>query len=54
MGMLDGALRIMPSWELAFWGHTVPLEVFLPAVVFPGSDLHALAVVSGLGTQNHR
>ncbi|MFZ0248609.1 MAG: cytochrome bc complex cytochrome b subunit [Acidimicrobiales bacterium] len=35
MGMLDGALRIMPSWELAFWGHTVPLEVFLPAVVFP-------------------
>ena len=36
MGWLDGALRIMPSWELAFWGHTVPLEVFLPAVVFPG------------------
>src|SRR5580692_498639 len=35
-GMLDGALRIMPSWELAFWGHTVPLEVFLPAVIFPG------------------
>jgi ubiquinol-cytochrome c reductase cytochrome b subunit len=36
MGWLDGALRIMPSWELAFWGHTVPLEVVLPAVVFPG------------------
>jgi ubiquinol-cytochrome c reductase cytochrome b subunit len=36
MGWLDGALRIMPSWELAFWGHTGPLEVFLPAVVFPG------------------
>ena len=36
MGWLDGALRIMPSWELAFWGHTIPLEVFLPAVVFPG------------------
>jgi ubiquinol-cytochrome c reductase cytochrome b subunit len=35
MGMLDGALRIMPSWEFAGWGHTVPLEVFLPAVVFP-------------------
>ena len=30
------ALRIMPSWELAIWGHTIPLEVFLPAVVFPG------------------
>jgi ubiquinol-cytochrome c reductase cytochrome b subunit len=36
MGWLDGALRIMPSWEFAGDGHTVPLEVFLPAVVFPG------------------
>ena len=36
MGWLDGALRIMPSWELAGLGHTIPLEVFLPAVVFPG------------------
>jgi ubiquinol-cytochrome c reductase cytochrome b subunit len=35
MGMLDGALRIMPSWEFAGVGHTVPLEVFLPAVLFP-------------------
>ena len=46
MGWLDGALRIMPSWELAFWGHTVPLEVFLPAVVFPGlifTICHAVA-----------
>jgi ubiquinol-cytochrome c reductase cytochrome b subunit len=36
MGWLDGALRIMPSWEFTGVGHTVPLEVFLPAVVFPG------------------
>jgi len=36
MGWLDGALRIMPAWEFAGWGHTVPLEVFLPAVIFPG------------------
>jgi ubiquinol-cytochrome c reductase cytochrome b subunit len=36
MGWLDGALRIMPSWELTAFGHTVPFEVFLPAVVFPG------------------
>ncbi len=36
MGWLDGALRIMPSWEWVGWGHTLPLEVFLPAVVFPG------------------
>jgi ubiquinol-cytochrome c reductase cytochrome b subunit len=26
----------MPSWEFAGFGHTVPLEVFLPAVIFPG------------------
>ena len=36
MGWLDGALRIMPSWEFAAFGHTIPFEVFLPAVVFPG------------------
>jgi ubiquinol-cytochrome c reductase cytochrome b subunit len=36
MGWLDGALRIMPSWEWVGWGHTIPLEIFLPAIVFAG------------------
>ena len=36
MGWLDGALRVMPSWEFTGWGHTIPWEVFLPAVIFPG------------------
>src|SRR5665647_1278927 len=36
MGWLDGTLRIMPSWEFVGWGHTIPLEVLLPAVIFPG------------------
>jgi ubiquinol-cytochrome c reductase cytochrome b subunit len=36
MGWLDGALRIMPSWETAVAGHTIPWVVFLPSVVFPG------------------
>lgn len=36
MGWLDGALRIMPSWQWTGWGHTVPWEVFFPAIVFPG------------------
>ena len=36
MGWLDGALRIMPSWEFAGFGHTIPFVVFLPAIVFPG------------------
>ena len=36
MGWLDGALRIMPSWEWTGWGHTLPWEVFFPAVILPG------------------
>jgi ubiquinol-cytochrome c reductase cytochrome b subunit len=36
MGWTDGALRIMPAWELTAFGHTFPLEVFLPALIFPG------------------
>jgi len=36
MGWLDGALRIMPSWEFTGFGHTIPLMITLPAVIFPG------------------
>jgi len=36
MGFLDGALRIWPSWTFHSFGYTIPLEVFIPAVVFPG------------------
>jgi ubiquinol-cytochrome c reductase cytochrome b subunit len=36
MGFLDGALRIFPSWEFTGFGHTWPLNVFIPAVLFPG------------------
>jgi ubiquinol-cytochrome c reductase cytochrome b subunit len=36
MGFLDGALRIFPSWEFTGFGHTWPLEIFIPAVLFPG------------------
>ena len=39
MGWLDGALRIMPSWEWTGWGHTIPLEVFLPGGDLPGPHL---------------
>ena len=46
MGWLDGALRIMPSWEWIGWGHTIPLEVFLPAVLFPGLIVQLLLSVA--------
>ncbi len=35
MGWLDGALRVMPSWELHLPGHMIP-NVFFPAVLLPG------------------
>ncbi len=36
MGFLDGALRIFPAWSFHSFGHTIPLEVTIPAVIFPG------------------
>ena len=36
MGWLDGALRIWPSWTFHSWGHTIPWETFIPAVLVPG------------------
>ncbi|MDA8196767.1 MAG: ubiquinol-cytochrome c reductase cytochrome b subunit [Actinomycetota bacterium] len=35
MGWLDGALRLMPSWEIQAFGHMIP-NVFFPAVLLPG------------------
>ena len=36
MGFLDGALRIMPGWELPFGGGVLVLDVLIPAVIVPG------------------
>jgi ubiquinol-cytochrome c reductase cytochrome b subunit len=33
MGMLEGALRVMPSWQTVIWGHTLAWNVFIPALV---------------------
>jgi ubiquinol-cytochrome c reductase cytochrome b subunit len=33
MGMLEGALRVMPAWQWAPWGHTFAFNVFIPALV---------------------
>jgi ubiquinol-cytochrome c reductase cytochrome b subunit len=35
MGWLDGALRVMPSWEIVGFGHMVP-NAFFPGVLLPG------------------
>jgi len=35
MGWLDGALRVMPAWEIHFPGHMIP-TIFFPAILLPG------------------
>ncbi|HVT70166.1 MAG TPA: ubiquinol-cytochrome c reductase cytochrome b subunit [Trebonia sp.] len=32
MGLLEGALRMMPSWEINFLGHTLSLSVLIPGL----------------------
>src|ERR1700728_3809588 len=44
MGVLEGALRIMPPWEITFLGHSLSLGVFIPfavplGIVFRGAAL---------------
>jgi ubiquinol-cytochrome c reductase cytochrome b subunit len=43
MGWLDGALRLMPSWEVVGFGHMIP-NVFFPAVLLPGLTFTALSL----------
>jgi ubiquinol-cytochrome c reductase cytochrome b subunit len=33
MGVLEGALRIMPNWQWVVFGHTFAFNVFIPALV---------------------
>jgi ubiquinol-cytochrome c reductase cytochrome b subunit len=44
MGMLEGALRVMPAWQWVIFGHTFAFNVFIPALlplglVFTGAAL---------------
>ncbi len=43
MGMAEGLIRAMPSWEINVAGHTLQLGVFIPLVLF-GLVLVAIAV----------
>jgi ubiquinol-cytochrome c reductase cytochrome b subunit len=43
MGFLDGALRIMPAWQLSIAGHPLELAVLVPAVLLPGAFFTLLA-----------
>jgi ubiquinol-cytochrome c reductase cytochrome b subunit len=43
MGWLEGSLRMMPAWEINAWGHTVPMNVLVPALGVPGLLFTGLA-----------
>ena len=43
MGFIDGALRIMPGWEINVIGHPLTLDVLVPAVIMPGAFFTLLA-----------
>jgi ubiquinol-cytochrome c reductase cytochrome b subunit len=44
LGLLDGALRIMPPWEIDFLGHTLSLSILLPALLPLGLILGGAAL----------
>ncbi|MFD3514599.1 cytochrome bc complex cytochrome b subunit [Streptomyces sp. NPDC058657] len=35
LGFSEGLIRVMPSWEINAWGHTLQLGVFIPFTLFP-------------------
>jgi ubiquinol-cytochrome c reductase cytochrome b subunit len=43
MGFLDGAIRIMPGWEVDVAGHPLTLAVLVPALIVPGAFFTFLA-----------
>jgi ubiquinol-cytochrome c reductase cytochrome b subunit len=44
VGFLDGALRVMPNWEISALGYTFSPNVLIPAIVLPGLILTPLAL----------
>lgn len=43
MGFLDGALRVMPNWQVMVAGHPLTLAVLVPALIVPGAFFSLLA-----------
>jgi quinol---cytochrome-c reductase cytochrome b subunit len=43
LGMIEGAIRAMPNWHWSVLGHTVPIDVLVPAVLVPGLFFTAAA-----------
>ncbi len=44
MGWLEGALRMMPAWQINAWGHSFDLSVFIAGLLVLGVLMTALAL----------
>jgi ubiquinol-cytochrome c reductase cytochrome b subunit len=44
LGILEGALRVMPAWEISFLGHTLSLSVLIPFALPLGVILGGAAI----------
>ncbi|HEU0042350.1 MAG TPA: cytochrome b N-terminal domain-containing protein [Jiangellaceae bacterium] len=44
LGFLDGAVRLMPPWDIHLFGHELTLSVIIPVMVLPGVVLGTLAL----------
>lgn len=44
LGFLDGAVRLMPAWDIQVLGHELNLSVIVPVMVLPGVVLGTLAL----------
>ena len=36
IGWLEGGLRLMPNWEIPFFGNTISVNILFPALILPG------------------
>jgi ubiquinol-cytochrome c reductase cytochrome b subunit len=57
LGWLEGALRVMPAWEITAAGYTIPLSVVIPGLVIPGLLFTGLALypfIERWATNDHR
>ena len=59
MAFLDGALRLMPPWEIDVLGYELTLSVLIPVVLLPAVLLGALAIYPWIeekitGTDGHQ
>ena len=44
LGFIDGAVRLMPPWQVGVLGHELTLSVLVPVMVMPGVVVAALAL----------